>query len=102
MEHSGTESDKAVSMPPDIIAATAPTVTSEPDISSPTPADTSADHVTTEDTTTDAVDTPSAATNQPEEEPSKFEMTNSLHYCGGLLYVTNQPCECKIHFAAYS
>ena len=71
MEHSGTESDKAVSMPPDIIATTAPTITGEPDVSSSPPATTSADHMTTEDTPTDEVDTPSAATNQQNEEPGK-------------------------------
>ena len=78
MEHSGTESDKAVSTQPDIIPTAAP-VTGEPDISSSPPpddatgsADHVTDHVTTEDTPNDAVDTPTvAATNQP-EIPSEF------------------------------
>ena len=90
MEHSGTESDKAVSIPPDIIATTAatvPTITGEADVSPSTPPTTSEDHVTREDTptnavdtptnavdtSTNAVDTPSVATNEPTEstEPSK-------------------------------
>ena len=37
MEHSGTESDKAVLMPPNIIVTTAPTITGEPDVSSSPP-----------------------------------------------------------------
>ena len=84
MEHSGTESDKAVSTQPDIIA-TAAAVTGEPGISSsPPPAAVSEDHVITEDTPTDAVDTPSVATNEP-KEPSKFLPITMCIYSDPLL-----------------
>ena len=71
MEHSGTESDKAVSMPPDIIAITAPTITGELDVSSSPPPAASEDHVTTEDTPTDAEDTPIVATDKSPEPAKK-------------------------------
>lgn len=74
MEHSGTESDKAVSMPPDIIATTAPTITDEPDVSPSPPPTVSADYVITEDTPTNAVDTPTVATGEP-TEPGKLKFS---------------------------
>ena len=94
MEHSGTESDKAVSTQPDIIA-TAAAVTGEPGISSspPPPATALEDHVITEDTPTDAVDTPSVATNQS-TEPSKLLSMLYINFCTMSLFRSSINCIC--------
>ena len=85
MEHSGTESDKAVSIPPDVVPATTTTATTEdtsppddgisppddgtsPDEdASPPDAIASADHVTTGETSADVADTPTVDTQQTKE-----------------------------------
>ena len=68
MEHSGTESDKAVSIPPDVVPATSTTTVEEPSISPP---DTtaSADHEAIGDASADVVD---AVTTQQTQEPGEI------------------------------
>jgi len=67
MEHSGTESDKAVPNPPDVVPATSTTTpsTSPPDAIP-------SDHEATGDTTGDVVDTPAVTTQQTQEPGEIF------------------------------